>query len=617
MTISKYYYNATLMPSEITIGQKQTFTLTPTGTGAWNNNGLFQAKINNKWQVIGNFEQSAGDVQTFTYDPATMDLNGATEVVVSGNFVLDALPIGNDKLIGANVTPTEIANGQNFTLTVTPRQNMTFEGGTEPVFKGRWYNEKWYSDTLNFTKNKSNYTLTFTPSAKYTEAYVEGKAIPTIAGQIAIDVSELQNATVTPSMYKTALNETNVLTVKPSEGYIFNTPPIATVTYSAHGSERYNGTLKQDFSYEFNIQVEYDDTIDVAITGTATKITPSGNEITVDTAQMKNVSYTAQSSKVYKTDLYARNIYQIKANEKFTLIETPYLLITHSTGQGRESFIYDSANDVWNINVLNFYSGVTKAAIVANAIGSTELLNEYQLINAYTLTKEQVTELKKQRFYNYATEQYEDLGEYILSFTRYPFQVETTDSANVQLGFKQTTINAPCVNKQVHTLSLGSVTVNGLYKNESDVSQCAITANIQYIGSIEISSEYINTEIKIEIAVDVLSNIASVFIYSNNVLVDTRQSVIGYAIPYILETDKPRAYTDFTNNVKTLEGVNCEIIVRQQKNTSGTFSSNRRATLNEISGYAKISDVELQMISGASAREIDEIINELSNGVYF
>lgn len=515
-------------------------------------------------------------------------------------------------LANATLSPTTFDVTQDTVFTVTHT-----EGAGRWILNPRfWYREtntsSWQRN--NFTQSGENFTFTYLSSLNYSDT-----GTFTVDGKFALNVSPiktdtLSNATVSPNTVNNTLGASNTITVRANDGYIFSTAPTFKITRGATlATISIEGVKKDDQTYTYTFNIEQNDYYYFDVDGAAIA---DPNILQIDVTRMLNVSYTSDSSRTYNSKMNARNSYSIKANAGYTILETPYLLIYRGTSV-QQSFTYDTSTETWNYDQVNYYSDVTKVYLVATGVTDSPLIQDYQMINAYKLSKDNATALKKERFYNYATEQYEDLGQYILSFTRYPFTVDVGDATAIQLGFKSTAINAPVVTNQIQTLTTDGILVNGLYKTNADISQCEITAYIQYIGATTIPSEYINTTIKIEIVTDVLSNFTTLIFYSNDSVILTKTTTIGYPIPYILETDKPKAYAEFSNGVKTLETINCQIVVRQRKNTSDMFTLSKRVDLNTLTGYNEISAVNLPMIINATVKEIDDIINTLSTGVYF
>lgn len=544
-------------------------------------------------------------------------------VTIKYNFTNEAsINIGTDTQLEYNILISDYINNctlspstksfkyngtDNYILTLTPLDNYTFD--TIPTI---FYNSKSYDFTLS--NNIATFDLKTLNINSDTTLTINATASINI--DLTIDISELENATISPTIWNTALNAQNTIVVTPNKNYIFkDNPPKIYIQYENSGSEIINGTLNDDYSYTFeatNSDIPYS----VSVDGVAVYIEPTQNYINVNTNNMKNVSFTEDSSKVFYTDLYAENNYKIKVNNGYIINGTPYLEIITLTDTYKENFIFDTDNNIWYINELtNYYTNIQSVAIFANAISETPILSEYQLIKVYNTDKNIVNGLRQIRFYNVNDNVYEDLGNYILSFVRYPFSVENSENDNIYLGFYKSNISSPTVNKQLYTISLGKFLINGIYKNENDVNTCKITANLKYYGLLTIDSKYINTEIEIKYITDIISNQTSIEVYSNDILVDRVNCSIGFSIPYILETERPQQYSNFSNNIKTLENIESQIIVEQNINKNNLFNVNKYLDINKLTGYNEINNINLKVSTQMTLKEIEVIKSILQSGV--
>ena len=122
------------------------------------------------------------------------------------------------------------------------------------------------------------------------------------------------------------------------------------------------------------------------------------------------------------------------------------------------------------------------------ALEKSNLLSQYRFIRAYKANENIISQIANTRFY---TEQggREDLGKYILSYIHYPFDVETSDSANIELGFYNTEINCELVKEQYHNFILFNGVVNGLYNNDSDIVNAEIIIFLPFVGKYNLDSK--------------------------------------------------------------------------------------------------------------------------------
>lgn len=279
-----------------------------------------------------------------------------------------------------------------------------------------------------------------------------------------------------------------------------------------------------------------------------------------------------------------------------------------------------SDNGEYTPTVLYNNAVFVSAVLSGVAIYSTPTVYaDYPLIRLYKVDNQIMQSVSTERFDRITIDgntEIKDLTSFILQYTRYPFNIATSQNANVIIGYKQTNISAPLIDKQVFTLSLGKVLIAGLYDNTSDIDTSEIYINIAFYGLVNIPSKYINTEIEIVYNIDIVGNNCVVNILSNDTIINSVAFSIGYNIPYIINT-KDLDYkitTPLNNNV--LKNFESQVIIRQHPKIAG-FDNNTRANvlLSTVKGFVKCLDYHIKNVGTSTETEMIE--TALNNGVYF
>lgn len=247
-------------------------------------------------------------------------------------------------------------------------------------------------------------------------------------------------------------------------------------------------------------------------------------------------------------------------------------------------------------------------------ISENPLISDFGCINVYKTNATINKSLTNKRFFNVETNKYEDLGNYILSFIKYPFDIVTTEEKNIIYGWFDTNIKAPLVNDQIIIFSLGKIILNGYYKNSSDVNNTRIKLLLPYADIYELDSIYINTTIEIKYKIDILSNTCVIEIFSNDTLIDTINTSIGYNIPYILKTDVITPNINLQSNV--LKNTKAQIIIFQKLKINNThYETIVNKKISETTGFIKCNTVELVISKNMTVYEQQEIDSILKNGI--
>lgn len=332
----------------------------------------------------------------------------------------------------------------------------------------------------------------------------------------------------------------------------------------------------------------------------------------VDVSGLQNARLTSNSPDYFclPTTFYTpKNTFIVEPLEGFVFANPPTLRIIESGVNYDYDFVLQ--DDKYIITNQFQHLDIESVSIFGVAIAQTPLLSDYGLVRVYKTNKTINQSLSTHRFYNN-----EDLGQYIYSFVRYPFEIDTENTGNIYLGTYDTGVNAPLIPKQIYNISLGKKIINGLYEDSRDIDTTEIIFVLPFYGLHTIDSKYINTEIEIVYVVDILSNTAVIEIYSNGVLVETLDCYIGYSIPYIIQQGYMNHNITLQNNItKRYEP---KVILKQHKQTNGgLFATYKPCLIGDVStGFIKCQNIILGVSHKMTLEEQNEIIHKLNTGVY-
>ena len=302
-------------------------------------------------------------------------------------------------------------------------------------------------------------------------------------------------------------------------------------------------------------------------------------------------------------------------NNGFEISTIPYMLIDFGVfvekaiatkePDGRYKIVYSNATDVKPIKVTAY--GV--------ALEKSNLMTQYRFIRAYKADEDIITQIANARFYTGQGGISEDLGKYILSYIHYPFDVETKDNANIELGFFDTQINCDLVKEQYHIFTLFNDVVNGLYNNDSDIENAEIIIFLPFVGKYELDSKYINTKITIKYICDILSNDCIIYIYSNDKIIDNIKTTLGYEEPFI--TKESSIDFSFVNQMNSNANKNKKgvITVYQKANTTNVYNNHIIKKVETVTGFLKGTFEEFTGNNEILLKEINQIKSLFNSGV--
>lgn len=454
---------------------------------------------------------------------------------------------------------------------------------------------------------------------------INGNAVKVAVDEIAID-NNLQNAEA--DKYTLKLAEVNSFEINAVVGYEFQTPPFLRLNYET-GLQDLPFELVNN-SYSLTVSgTSLNGVVSASFNGSAVKIVRK-IPITLDSEYMKFTDKSATEINETDTSYYV----EVEALGGYMFTKPPAISAYYDGVGGVQktsramspitgklnTYYYEMNISLYGDNDPQHFfdanDGKGTPNITSEIVVETSLLSDFGAIRAYKTSKVLNRDLFNKRFYNVAENSYEDLGNYIISFVRYPFDVPTLGEASVMFGWFDSKIVAPLVEDGVYTFSLGKKVISGLYGDSSDIAQVDITLVLPYVGTIGLDKRYINTEIEVIYRVDILSNSCVVEVYSNSHFVESVECQIGYTIPYILKTDELTPNVKLTSTL--LQSYNPKAIIRQKKRIDGLpMKTAVMHTLSEVSGYVKCGIVRLKTSEQMTMPEQEKIISLLQNGVVF
>lgn len=257
---------------------------------------------------------------------------------------------------------------------------------------------------------------------------------------------------------------------------------------------------------------------------------------------------------------------------------------------------------------------INTALCYGTAKSGADIIEKYGLLRLYKTTKNVMSQLKSTRFLTDSDGNTIDLGQFILSFVRYPFDVDDLEASNIQLGYQTTSISCDMLTVEKYEFDFGDVRIFGVNHDTSDIDNCIVFLMLPFIGKHQIESKYINGIFNVKYIVNVVSNIAICEIRCNGVLIDTIDCVLGMEIPYII---KP-TLTDFKiygNTSNVLNNCVCSAVVEQYENTTDFYDTFVEKTLSNCNGFVKVGMFDDMVLP--TVEENERLKNILTNdGIY-
>lgn len=301
-------------------------------------------------------------------------------------------------------------------------------------------------------------------------------------------------------------------------------------------------------------------------------------------------------------------------NNGLVVSTIPYILIDYGTFVEKATAIEETDGRYKVTYKLPSLYKPEKVTAYGVALEKSNLLSQYRFIRAYKANENIISQIANTRFYTEDNIR-QDLGKYILSYIHYPFNVETDDNANIELGFFDTQINCELVKEQYHKFILFDNVVNGLYNNDSDIINAEIFIFLPFVGKYVLDSKYINTKITIKYVCDILSNDCIIYISSNDKIIDNIKTTLGYEEPFI--TKESSIDFSFVNQMNSNANKNKQgvITVYQKANTTNRYNNHIIKKVETLTGFIKGTFEEFTGNSEILLKEINRIKTLFNSGV--
>ena len=215
-----------------------------------------------------------------------------------------------------------------------------------------------------------------------------------------------------------------------------------------------------------------------------------------------------------------------------------------------------------------------------------------------------------------------NLSDYVVALLSIPFEIPSEfvgTEAPIVLGEVITQVEAPILTTDLLPISLGEIVVAGFAGNSLDYVATEYTLVLPYVSNeINLAPQWVvNEVISVQYVLDAYSGDITINVFSTSQSdpVHTSKSSLGRVIPFKMFGDKMESST---GSIQGAENGVLSAYIRVQRKvlTQGEFSNlvTLKAELGDLSGFVSVENMEL--VCNGTAREKQEIINQLRNGVY-
>lgn len=312
----------------------------------------------------------------------------------------------------------------------------------------------------------------------------------------------------------------------------------------------------------------------------------------------------------------------VTANEGYKFETTPRYTWMNAEGQPiiKVGTLNETKTQCTITFVAPLYDTVQKGVItlVGTAIAEVPQFDKYGAINVYNVDETQLNKFAQQRYVASTDVEgnttYDDMGKFIIKLHRVFGDVGTLKDATIFAGRYNTGIATKTPDNDVFTVDFGTVTIptpnNNIVDYESEVQ-----LYLPFNGFVNINTrDVMGKEVNIVYRYNIVSGDCVAEIKVSGIIIQT--FTFKLVTEVFFRTYDNDTYGNVDYNAQSLLGFVPYVVVTSfTSKMCEPYNDNERNTINTFSGYHEFINVENLEASEATADEVNEIINQLKQGV--
>lgn len=410
-----------------------------------------------------------------------------------------------------------------------------------------------------------------------------------------------------------------------------------TVTTGGSWANNWNSTFTK---FTYTLDKYFAGTVEVNNAVAVEEVDESFYEVRVYFDNVQNVDVFVNDIPVTGGDVIDRcapelNI-RIVAHEGYAFDATTPFVITVDGGAIQINPTDIGFRDCWNEDYTVFeydcrlrssYSTVFLDFINVSPAEITGEVPDFNPANVFALiyspTPEQLESISQDRYITMSSTgdmEALDIGKYFHNLYSTPFDLSEhrlPTATNVLVGGKALDTKACLMESSVVEIDLGEIVVPPKYNNAYDYVNTACYLHVPFMRGIELDvARVIGKVVRAEYVLDLYSGKATLNIYSDGLIMDSIEVILGLKIPFYQQlTD---TITQGTSNMllNTVTTPYIEVVRNIPYDETGVYGFNRfeRGVIGDYTGFVVVSSV--QLTTNATRVEQREIERLLANGVY-
>lgn len=258
--------------------------------------------------------------------------------------------------------------------------------------------------------------------------------------------------------------------------------------------------------------------------------------------------------------------------------------------------------------------------LLGGTVPDTEVTG-YGSINVYLVDTKTLDDFSKIRFTKKLNENYEyeyyDIGEYVNRLHKVYVDVQNVSPTSLKLADFDTSINTNSVDDSKVHVNFGNVLLP-VNSNSSNDFNATIQCFIPFVGFVPVDSDFIGKELNLSYDIDLITGYCAYNLSCDGITINNGTANCSSEIIYkTLANDEISTIGDLSDTNTVLMGLEPYITVKYFEPLSVPVNNTtEQKRIGDVTGFAQFENVNLTTDSNMLIDEFNEIVSQLSNGVY-
>lgn len=258
--------------------------------------------------------------------------------------------------------------------------------------------------------------------------------------------------------------------------------------------------------------------------------------------------------------------------------------------------------------------------LLGGTVPDTEVTG-YGSINVYLVDTKTLDDFSKIRFTKKLNENYEyeyyDIGEYVNRLHKIYVDVPNVSPTSLKLANFDTSINTNSVDDSKVQVNFGNVLLP-VNSNSGNDFNATIQCFIPFVGFVPVDSDFIGKELNLSYDIDLITGYCAYNLSCDGITINNGTANCSSEIIYkTLANDEISTIGDLSDTNTVLMGLEPYITVKYFEPLNVTINNTtEQKRVGDVTGFAQFENVNLTTTNSMLVDEFNEIVSQLSNGVY-